>query len=78
MIRFVSVENGNFYFQFKFRRKGFYSKGRLKAHPFFHSEQPKAVFPLIICPFPHNGQTAPSKTCSLERGAKSVPVDAES
>ena len=27
------------------------SRGARKVHPFFHSEQPNAVLPLMICPF---------------------------
>ena len=34
--------------------------GARKVHPFFHSEQPKAYLPLMMCPFPHSGQGSPS------------------
>lgn len=36
------------------------SSGARKVHPFFHSEQPNAVLPLMICPFPQSGQRSPS------------------
>ena len=36
------------------------SRGARKVHPFFHSEQPNAVLPLMICPFPQSGQRSPS------------------
>ena len=36
------------------------SNGARKVHPFFHSEQPKAVLPLMMCPFPQSGQRSPS------------------
>ena len=41
---------------------GYDLNGWRKLHPFFHSEQPYAVFPLIMVPLPHKGQGCPSDT----------------
>ena len=49
-----------------------FQKGLRNVHPFFHSEQPYAVFPFSIVPFPHKGHFVPTIASSC--GSVSVAV----